>query len=349
MATPPLAVDYQASWSDRLLDGLYEQFKNDPSWQAWCTQVLAPQAQAIEEAQQQLLTILSIKYGAGLQLDRIGRIVGRGREGQPDAIYQQMLYAQVLVNRSGGTGENLYAVFSALLGPGALPLLWIPGWPANLGTPGQGSFELRALGIVSDVLGTIATEFLGDAKRQGVRGLLEWQAQADSLTFFTAQGAGLISASLAGATSLNVDASTFPASGSVTIDAGIAGSSETATYTVTDATHIAVSALANPHSIGAAVEVVGDPGQGFSIGSGVSGGASPGDTTLTLQETSGFPASGQVVVDFGMGNQETLTYSSILANTLMLVGTVGQAHLTGAAVQVVGTNTGGAFANGLQA
>lgn len=342
-------VDVVEDWGARLLSTFYEQFKGQPNLTALAHDVCGPQFDALEASAQALLTLTSIDDSSGTQLDRLGVLLGQPRGGLDDGTYRYALKARVKSNKSSGSVEDIYAVFVALLGTG-VPLKYTPGSPVATGTPGQASFELRANAAISPLAASVAPGLLRDSKLAGARAIFEWQEQTDAQTFFTANGAGLISSSSGGATSLNVDAPSFPASGSVLIDEGLA-TAETATYTVTDSTHIAVSSLSFAHAIGASVEVVGDAGQGFALAGGLSVASFPTNTTLVLQETSGFPSSGQVIVDPGMPNAETLSYSSITGGTTLNLtgGNVTQSHDIGAAVQVVGTNTGGALSNALQA
>lgn len=59
-----------------------------------------------------LRVMTSIDLGEGVVLDRIGRIVGRGRGSiVGDPLYRVALRTQILVNRSNGFVEELLAIF----------------------------------------------------------------------------------------------------------------------------------------------------------------------------------------------------------------------------------------------
>lgn len=263
---PPYKIDYVSDWNARLLSRTYEQFKGKAKLQAFATNVIAPQAQATEEATQQLVTMTMIANSIGAQLDVIGRIVGQPRAGVDDITYRLYLRARVLANKSSGTVSDLYAVFAALYSlTGTGNMLYVPGWPVGFGTPGQASFELRILVPITDLQAMVGVGFLSDSKDAGVRGILEWKEQTDALTFTFAVAAMLSVAAAINDRVLNVfDTSMLPATGSLTIDAGF-GNAETIGYDVIlSPTQVHTTAnLAQNHLVGAICELVGDPGLGF--------------------------------------------------------------------------------------
>jgi hypothetical protein len=340
-------VDVVDDWGQRLLSVFYEQFKGAPNLTALARDVCGPQFQALEDAAQALLTLTSIDDSEGTQLDRLGVLLGQPRAGLDDATYRLALKARVKVNRSSGTVEDIYAFLSALA-PGTR-FQYVRGFPEPAETPGQASFQVTALTPISRAQGEVGAELLQDAKMAGVRAYLAWQEQADSQTFYTALATTVATASLAGDTSLTLVDTTplgpVGAAGTMRLDYGLS-TDESTTYTVTSATVVSCPALAHAHDVGASVELVGDPGQGFALAAGLSSAAAPTDATLVLQETSGFPSAGSVVVDPGMPNEEILSYTSISGGTtLNLSGTVVNTHDAGAAVLVVSSNDGGALAN----
>src|SRR5262249_50537515 len=111
-----ITVDYISDWASRLRTRLYTQFRNKTTWNAWIDNVLAPQFQDLEDAAQTLLGIVDIDNSQGAQLDVLGRIVGRQRNGDDDPTYRLHLKATIAANKSSGDPESLYTVFHALLG-----------------------------------------------------------------------------------------------------------------------------------------------------------------------------------------------------------------------------------------
>ena len=213
------------SWPIRLRGRLYTQFQA-AQWAVSLANAVGAQQDAIQAAQVALLSLWSIDpitsdtssaaygVGRGVQLDRIGRLVGQPRSGADDESYRYYLRARIAANRSNGTVDDLIRVFKAKLGATETPL-YTPG--------GTASFILQLSTPMTDAVAEIALYFLRYAKMAGVRALLETQALPDTLMFYTALASYVSSpASIGDATIDVIDASTFPTSGSVIIDQGTA-------------------------------------------------------------------------------------------------------------------------------
>lgn len=253
-------LDYVSDWRSRLLSRLYVQFKDDPTWQLWCTDVLGPQFQDLEDAGQTLLAFWSIDDVAGLQLELIGRVVKQPRGGVDDPTYRLRLRARIAANRSDGGPDAIYRVFSFLFPGHALRLAYSP----------IKSLAMTISGAISHTDGLVGVDFLGSAKEAGVRALLEWQEQDDSLTFTTAKSTTCRIATIIGATSMSVDprqVTDWPATGSVQLD-GTTATQETIAYTsIVSSGHAAVinfaGGLTKAHAVGSEIELTTDPGLGW--------------------------------------------------------------------------------------
>ena len=70
--------------------------------------------QRIENAAWEVAFALNIDSGFGIILDRIGKIVGRGRNGLSDAAYKIGLLAQIRINRSNGNPIDFSDVASLI-------------------------------------------------------------------------------------------------------------------------------------------------------------------------------------------------------------------------------------------
>ena len=95
------------------LDRLREQYKNKPQLIAlinsWNGQI-----QELEEVLYGLSTSRSINTATGYQLDLLGELLGKNREGRSDADYRIVLLAKVAQNISRGTPEDVIGVFKIL-------------------------------------------------------------------------------------------------------------------------------------------------------------------------------------------------------------------------------------------
>lgn len=85
-----------------------------PRFEAWL-RAYATEIQELEDAFYSLSLVLAIDRGEGIQLDRIGAIVGRAREGRSDRTYRLWLKAEVRSNQSEGRGNDLLDVLGLLL------------------------------------------------------------------------------------------------------------------------------------------------------------------------------------------------------------------------------------------
>jgi hypothetical protein len=258
-------VDYVSDWRGRLLSRLYVQFRDDPSWKLWCTDVIGPQAQDLEDAGQTFLGAYDIDTGVGEKLDLIGRIVGQDRAGADDLTYRLYLHARILTDKSSGSPPELYAIFAVLLGLAATGAMVVLTDRLS-----AAAFALTINTPITAAQAQVAVGFLRDAKDAGKRALLVWQEQPNAQTFTTALAASLSASVAIGASSLPITAEAapkLPSSGQVTIDGGLTGA-ETLTYTAVVNSGGAfslslASTCANVHSTGATVELVGDPGLGW--------------------------------------------------------------------------------------
>ena len=112
----------------RHLSLLMEQYKNSPKLQAVISGILE-QGNAIEEAMQELYTLLSIQQAEGVQLDVIGRIVGVARGAQDDETYRLVLISWLQLQYSG-TYEAIIKGVKELSGATSVRL--VPDYPAGL-------------------------------------------------------------------------------------------------------------------------------------------------------------------------------------------------------------------------
>jgi len=184
MATTAGVVD-AIDWITRARSRLYEQFRDKPKLLA-VVDAYAAQLQALDDAGQALTMILSIDpitddtesplygVGRGVQLQRIGRIVGQPYTGEPDDLYRLRLRARIKVNKSSGTPEELYAVYQALEA-GAGHARIEPAPPAGL--------VFHANDPYNPAEAALLLGFLSDARDAGVRLWLEWQAVPDANAF----------------------------------------------------------------------------------------------------------------------------------------------------------------------
>ncbi len=299
--------------------------------------LVAP-ANDVELAFQQLLLLRSIYTAHNQQLDDIGKIVGQPRGALGDEDYRRYLFARVATNKSAGKRRDFISIAHLILGDAGTAQIVVDN-------QGAAAVVVRVLNVVPDAgVADILASFLQLAVAAGVRIILE-TATAPTATSFTLGVTSFASGALtAGDTHVNVDSTAgFPPTGSLDIDVGLAVQ-ETVTYTGTTPTSFTgVSVLAHNHVIDSAVEWNGSPGLGFGLTTFTSGSHSIGATTLNVDDTTGFPSSGSLDIDFGLATAETVTYAGKTGISFTGVSALTQNHVDDSTVQDPGV--GGKFAD----
>ena len=144
--------------------------------------------QDVEDAFQQLLTECDLDTATATQLDQLGKLVGRPREGvTDDEVYRRLIMAQIVANRSDGLINTMHEIAGFIVADDNALLLLL--------NHGVAAFTYR----VEDV--TLSTEtvyyllkIMKQAVSAGVRIILEFWPSSDPDDLFTfdgtAEGAG---------------------------------------------------------------------------------------------------------------------------------------------------------------
>jgi hypothetical protein len=122
------------------------------------------QLQDLETATLEVLILTRLSDAVGVQLDIIGRIVGRERGSSDDDRYRDLLSAQIKLNLSSGTIQEILAIVELVIPDCGLVL--VESFPA--------AFELSALQVVSNGQGETIAGLIKTAKAAGVNGLFHW-------------------------------------------------------------------------------------------------------------------------------------------------------------------------------
>lgn len=252
-------VDYVSDWLGRLRALVYAQFRKDPVIDALIVNVIAPQAQDLEDSLQTLVAISSISDSVGVQLDNIGQIVGQPRLGFADDEYRLLLYARIRAARSSGAMRDIYAVFD----------LAAPGKPSKITPGGNASFTFDLEGAITDAELGVYIDLLYAAKLAGVRVVFEYQLYPDSEMFFTDWNGMLRAPASISDTSLQVAGidDTWPTSGTVRIDPGLATQEDVSYTSIVDSTDLVLSsAIAQAHDVHSVVSFIAPASPGLGYG-----------------------------------------------------------------------------------
>lgn len=109
MTTATLTTERLAEAVANLIDQFRGQANLEAFIRAW-----AQQSQDVEVAAFGVLTLTTIAAAEGTQLDGLGSIVGVERGGRNDADYRVRIGAQILLNNSSGTIEDMLQLAAAL-------------------------------------------------------------------------------------------------------------------------------------------------------------------------------------------------------------------------------------------
>ena len=287
---------------------------NHPRWRALVEKVIAPQVQAIEDVIQQLILISRIDVSVGVQLDVIGRLVGQSRQGMTDVMYRKYLKARILLNKCGGTLEQIYGVFRSIFSG---TFTFSTNYPAGI--------LFGITDIVTALEDKVLINFLGKAVSAGVSAILFTKQQTDANCFWTATASCLTVGAFIGDPLLQVDGTYGLTTGAATINPGLADEESVTITSVIPPNEFHCSTLAANHAIGSAV-VQASVGKGCGWADALSSPASVGATTLTVYSVSGFPTSGSLVLDGGTAWEEVVTYSSVSAMPAQFLGVSPTVH-----------------------
>ena len=158
--------------ADQGIAKFLEQFKDKANLEALARSYLN-RIQELENAIWEVINIRGIEESEGVGLDAIGRIVGRPRLALVDADYRIALRAQIRINRSSGTPEDMLAV-TGLSIPAGNDCEYGEAYPATeiISVLGQSTFNLLVL-----------LDNLIRAKTGGVKLFLEYSPGPDGETF----------------------------------------------------------------------------------------------------------------------------------------------------------------------
>lgn len=136
----------------------------------------------LETMFRQLIAMRDVRYAIGVHLDRLGKIVGRPRNGvTDDDVYRRYVAAQIAVNRSSGTVDEILAIAELVVFDDDAEYL--------LDNTGVAAFVLRIEDIELDwTVAKTLIEMLRKAVQGGVRVILEWWTTDDPAEAFAFDG-----------------------------------------------------------------------------------------------------------------------------------------------------------------
>ncbi len=162
--------------SDHVKRGLgrfLQQYKNRPNLAVLLTSYLN-RVQELENAAWEVILYRLLDTAEGIQLDRLGAIVGRGRGSLSDAEYLLAIKGQIRINRSCGTPVDMIDVATLTLPPGDV-FTYGEAFPATI--------VMIVVSAETDTVIGVLFDSLKRTKPGGVRLLLEYNNVILSLAF----------------------------------------------------------------------------------------------------------------------------------------------------------------------
>jgi hypothetical protein len=95
------------------LSRLLAQYENDEALRAIVANY-ADEGQELETAILDVVATRFVDYAFGIVLDMLGSVVGEGRQGRTDAVYQTWIKARIRANRSRGLASDLIEVLQLI-------------------------------------------------------------------------------------------------------------------------------------------------------------------------------------------------------------------------------------------
>ena len=142
---------------------LLQQYKDSPRITALIEILFGQQVQEIEDAAHQFYSRLDIDNAEGVQLDRVGTIVGLTRIGWEDSVYRILLKAKIGKNVSHGTIEDVISVWRLLAQANEVQV--VETYPAQIDlysdTPIDGTIATFVRDLMQDVVAAgVRVDFL---------------------------------------------------------------------------------------------------------------------------------------------------------------------------------------------
>lgn len=202
---------YVSNHLDIALGNLLQQYSDKPKVIGLVTAIVGP-IQTFEDAMTSLPFLTSVNGAFGVQLDRLGVIVGQPRNGLNDEPYRIRLKIRIIQNISQGEPDTLIAVYQALTGSNSVQIQ--ENYPAGVRLNSDGNIpagqetvtwqniqEVAAAGVRVDNISTSnstkAFKFtggltvgggFGDKTNVNVGGPMAYQRVATGLRFAFAGG-----------------------------------------------------------------------------------------------------------------------------------------------------------------
>lgn len=141
---------------------------------------LTDRVQELEDAAWEIIELRSIDDAEGVQLDILGSLVGRGRNGLNDDRYKLAIKTQIRINRSQGLTKDMTDVLQLATPAGVALAFYEPAAATMLIEVGPGDYDQDTL--VKDLLAT---------KAGGVKLFLVFFEVADGAFMWSAEPGGI--------------------------------------------------------------------------------------------------------------------------------------------------------------
>lgn len=165
-----MSLEQKAIHIEEAQANLVSQFQDKPILKA----LLASFVEQIQQLENVFFELLDLRYltsgrrtrsqpAFGMQLDRIGSIVGEERQRRTDDAYRLAIDARIILNRTNGTPEDIIRLIRALVGDKEVEI--IESFPAHFDAIVNDPIDVDPFRV---------STFVQSAKPAGVRGIFQW-------------------------------------------------------------------------------------------------------------------------------------------------------------------------------
>lgn len=168
-----MALTKVTDHAEQAKEKLLQQFKGLPNF-ASVLDSYSTQIQLIEDMLFEQIELRFLDDAEGVLLDGLGQIVGVERGGLDDDAYRLRIRAQIKINLSSGTIEDINEIMTLVL-PGSVTFALEEDFP--------GAIFVDVTGALPGEDGTMISGILQKAKAGGVRAIFMWYVDEDTFQF----------------------------------------------------------------------------------------------------------------------------------------------------------------------
>lgn len=162
-------IDYIDNHIQIVNDNLVEQYKESYNLKQMLEAFCLP-LQQIEDEGQNLYTNRRIDKAVGVNLDKVGALVGADRNYKSDSDYRRAIYARIIINNGGGSPEDIITAIKLTYAPSNI--IYSEIYPASF-----------VIFLEGDTFPKGAASLINSIRPLGTNGLVTYSSDTDFFKF----------------------------------------------------------------------------------------------------------------------------------------------------------------------